>query len=203
MPNYNNSWSERVNNELFRENVANIFNSDSGRVVYDSKRLGGMTIEEVVSYINLAHNAIDTVAELNDTNIDGITGGQLLYYEGTSGKWSNASELPLDFHISSTSGSREFKIESESGATSTQTISLKQPDVEWKIQHQRLGSTSHGLRISDGTNKWKFETTGAIKFPSLSSEPSEHNEGSLYFNNDNNNFYVALEDSDTPPGDPT
>ena len=64
MPNYNNSWSERVNNELFRENVANIFNSDSGRVVYDSKRLGGMTIEEVVSYINLAHNAIDTVAEL-------------------------------------------------------------------------------------------------------------------------------------------
>ena len=198
MPNYNQSWDERIKNEFFRNNIANIFETtDSGRTVYDSRRLNGMTIDEVVAYINLEHNAIDTLTELTDTNISGTTQSDMLYYSGT--KWENSQELPLDIHIKSTSGSREIKIESTSGTTSAQSLKFKQPDVEWKIEHSRAGNTSAGLQISDGSNNWKFETTGALKLNSLNSEPANHSKGSIYFNNSDNNFYVALSNTESTP----
>ena len=198
MSDYNQTWNERTSNEFFRTNVANIFDTpNSGRTVYDSKRFNGMTIEEVVSYINLEHNAIDTLTELTDTNISSISQSDMLYYSGT--KWQNSQELPLDIHIKSTSGSREIKIESTTGSSSTQSLKFKQPDIEWKIEHSRAGNASAGLKVSDGSNSWKFETTGALKLNSLNSEPANHSKGSIYFNDSDNNFYLALSNTESTP----
>ena len=186
--------------EQIGEFITNAWETGFEPRVKDSHRVNGMSLDELVTYINLEHNAIDTLVELNDTDIqEGLTSGHLLYYSGS--KCTNASQLPLDFHVKSTDSSREIKIESTSGSTSTQSLNFKQPDVEWRIEHKRASNTSAGLEVSDGSNTWKFETTGALKFAKLTSEPSEHWEGSMYYNGNDNNFYVALVDSDAPPNE--
>ncbi len=197
MPDYGYTFNEQMNSENWRENLANIFEEGTNSKVKDSNKLNGLTLEELVGYINLEHNAIDTLTELTDTNISSLTPSDLIYYSGTS--WVNSQILPLDFHIQSTSGSREIKIESTSGTTSTQSLKFKQPDIEWKIEHERSSNNSAGLRITDGTNEFKFETTGALKLAGLSSEPNTHNKGSMYYNSTNNNFYVALADTGSTP----
>lgn len=197
MTDYSKTWVEVSNNENWRENLANVFEDGATVKVKDSNRLNGLSLEELVNYINLEHNSIDTLSELTDTTITSLTASDLLYYSGSN--WVNAQTLPIDFHIQSTNGSREIKIESTSGTTSTQSLKFKQPDVEWKIEHERSSNNSAGLRITDGTNEFKFETTGALKLAGLSSEPNTHNKGSMYYNSTNNNFYVALTDTGSTP----
>ena len=38
-----------------------------------------------------------------------------------------------------------------------------------------------------------------FKIAGLSSEPNTHNRGSMYYNTTNNNFYVALSNTQTTP----
>ena len=197
MTQYNNTWLEQSKNENWRENLANIFEEGATVKVKDSNRLNGLSLDELVSYINLEHNTVDTLTELSDTSITNLSSSDLLYYSGSN--WTNANVLPLDIHVQSTSGSREIKIESTSGTSSSQSIKLKQPDVEWKIEHKRTANNSNGLEISDGSNAWKFETTGALRFNALNSEPANHHKGSMYYNESENNFYVALSNTQTTP----
>ena len=77
MTQYNNTWTEQSKNENWRENIANIFEEGATVKVKDSNRLNGLSLEELVSYINLEHNTVDTLVELSDTSITNLSSSDL------------------------------------------------------------------------------------------------------------------------------